>query len=135
MLLQHFAGDEWEVVELVLLIVLFILVFLELVLELLLVIEEEEFVLENLAAAHLHVLLLSIAVSDAGQVLPVLLNLRLALLTLLLQVLAHLAEMILEQVLIVEHAADGHALAEANHVGRAVFRRGNSVPRAKELLL
>ena len=135
MLLQHFAGDEWEVVELALLMVLFILVFLNLVLELLLVVEEEEFVLENLAAAHLHVLLLRIAVSDLGQVLPVLLNLRLALLTLLLQVLAHLAEMILQQVLIVEHASDGYTLAEANHVGRAVLRRGNSVPSAKELLL
>ena len=115
--------------------IFFILIFLQLVLKLFLVIEKEELVLQNFAAAHLHISFLLITVSNTSQVLAILLNLSLTLSTLFLQMLTHFTQVILQQLLIIKLASDGNSLTKANHVRWAILRRSNSVPWAEELLL
>jgi len=95
-LFEQFARDEGEVIKLALHGLLFIIIHPELVFQLLLIIEEEELVLEYLTAAHLHVLFVGIAVSHSCQVFAILLDLSVALRTLLHHVLAHLTKMILK---------------------------------------
>lgn len=121
MLFQQFARDEWEVVMLAILSLYLIIVFLQLVFKLFLVIEEKELVLQHLTAANLHVLLVRVTLRYTCQVLAILLNLRIALLTLLLQVLAHLLKVILKQIFIINNATDGNTLSKTNHIGWGVF--------------
>ena len=47
MLVKQLSRDEWEVVQLALLVRLALLIFLQLVIKLFLIVEEEEFVFED----------------------------------------------------------------------------------------
>jgi len=75
MLLEHFTRDEWEKVELALVVLTFFSLLLQPVVELFLVVKEEEFVLKNLRAANFSLLFFSISLGNITQVLSILLDL------------------------------------------------------------
>ena len=79
MLIEHFPRDEREVVQLVTMIIVALSVLFHLIIELFLVVEEEELVLEDVRAAHLHGLLVLHILLDAIQCFTLLLELQLLL--------------------------------------------------------
>jgi len=90
-LIKQLTGDKWEEIELVFLGLLMSLVLSDLVLDLLLVIEEKKLVFENFTAAHLHMCLFLITVSDSRQVLIVCFHLHATLGLLNPKILTHFA--------------------------------------------
>jgi len=65
MLVEHFARNEWEMIVLLSVACRLLLVLSKLVIKLLLVIEEEEFVLENIGTSNFHSILLLEIVLDS----------------------------------------------------------------------
>ena len=89
-------------------------VLLEFVVQLLLVIKEEELVLKNLRAAQLGLLLVVIAVSNTLQEFLVLVELHLSLSFLVHEVLTHLFQMVLQELIVSHLASKVNFFAEAD---------------------
>ena len=126
-LLKQFARNEREELKLLFFRLRSVEVSFQLVFNLLLVIEEEELVLQNLAASHFDGCIFLITVSHSGQVLPILIYLHATLCLLIHQVLPHLSQMILKQVFVVWHAPKVDPFTKLNQVCMLLFDRDRSV--------
>ena len=126
-LFKQFARNEREELKLLFLRLRSIEVSFQLVFNLLLVIEEEELVLENLAASHFDGCIFLVTISHSGQVLSILIYLHATLCLLLHQVLSHLSQMILKQVLVVRHAPKIDPFTKLNQVCLLLFDRNRSI--------
>jgi len=122
-LVEHLSRDEWEVLVLVAIGLLLVLVLLDPVVKLLLVVEEEEFVLEDFRASHLHILLVIDFLLDAEKGVPLLFQLELPGELLTLRLLSHLSKVLLQDILVVELLAKVHPLSELDDIGAWVLDR------------
>lgn len=116
MLLKELARDEGEVVKLAGHLFLLLSLANQLVLQLFLVVEEHEFVLEDLRATNFVLLVHILTVSNLVKELLVLMNLQVALLLLLSQVLAHLAQVVGKHLFVCHFVTEVDFLAEANQI-------------------
>ena len=127
MLLEHFAGDKREKVELTLVVLSFFRLPLHPAVELFLVVKEEEFVFENLRAANFSLLFFSISLGNITQVLSVLIDLHISLLLFLCEVHAHLFQMVLKKLLVGLLSSEIDSLAETNQIDRLLVGGGQTL--------
>ena len=114
MLIEQLTGNEREKVKLVFLLHFLLLCFLKLVVELFLIVKEQEFVLQDLRTANFCLSLQWISVFHLVQEALVLFDLHAPLLLLLNDMLAHLFQVILEQLLVCHPVIECYLFPESH---------------------
>ena len=133
MLIKHFTTYEREVVQLVTMIFLALSFTSILIIDLLLTVKEKEFVFEHLVCTFLGVCFVLVTLFHSSDIVIVLLKLQISFLLFIDQVLAHLSQMIFQQ-LFVGHLIDCNSLTESNELCvwitasyKLVFIRGETL--------
>jgi len=111
-LLEELAGDEGEVVCFAFVLLVALLIFLQLVVQLFLIVEEQEFVFEDLRAAQARLFVLNVSVGGLAQGMLLRVDAHIAMLLLLYEVLAHLAEVVGEELLVGQTIIEVDAFSE-----------------------
>ena len=116
MLVKHLSGNEGEVIVLFALCLFLALIYAQLIVELLLIIEEEEFVLENVRTTHLHLVLILDVFLNAIQSFTFFFDFLFLLYLFAVHFLSHLREMGFQNVLIGKSLAKCDLLSEFENV-------------------
>ena len=117
MLVKHFSRNEWEVVVLLSLLHCLLMTLSQFIVKLLLIVEEEEFILEDIRAPHFHGFLLFNFFFDSLQCITLLLEFCFLLHLSSVQFFSHLRKVGFQDVLVGKPIAKGNFLPKLEYVG------------------
>lgn len=115
MLIKHLTTHEREVVQFVSMVFLSLSISSILVINLLLIVKKKEFVFEHLICSFFSFCFVLVTLFHSPDIVIVLLKLQVSFLFFFDQVLAHLSQMIFQQ-LLVGHSTDGNSLTKSNEL-------------------